>query len=191
MPRTGTPAWPAATCVSRALDVRVHCPLPPSLVLVSSPRGRAAWGCVWILAKPAESCSVVAVLEVAPLAPEVAAHDVRVLELGASIVIGARMPTSSHRVGASVCALELTVPQGRSTMAAVPLVLSGVLMSPDCNWTLALNATGTRLPVVRRKATHLAAIVILVRVLVYVCMYVCVSKLTHTPMYLPWHAPHR
>lgn len=58
---------------------------------------------------------------------------------------------------------ELTAPQGRSTVAAVPLVLSGVLMSPDCNWTLAFNATGTRLPVVRRKAIHLAAVVILVR----------------------------
>ena len=58
---------------------------------------------------------------------------------------------------------ELTAPEGRNTIAAPPLVLDGVVFSPDCGWQVALNATGMRIPIFQRKALTFAAGVIIVR----------------------------
>jgi len=58
---------------------------------------------------------------------------------------------------------ELSEPEGRSTIAPIPLEVSGWAFSPDCDWWLRTNATGTRLPVYMRKASHYVVGVFLVR----------------------------
>ena len=58
---------------------------------------------------------------------------------------------------------ELTAPEGRNTIPAPPLVLDGVVFSPDCGWQVALNATGMRFPIFQRKALNFASGVIIVR----------------------------
>lgn len=58
---------------------------------------------------------------------------------------------------------ELAEPEGRSTIAPLPLEVSGWAFSPDCDWWLRTNATGMRLPVYMRKASHYVVGVFLVR----------------------------